>query len=212
MQRSFCRISAIITALLLVMLASGKSSKLVMSWKNPAYTGTKKFHRVLTLGLSDKTVIRADFEDELASELGAFEIEAIPGNAILLRPEGTDFDLDYLKTQIREHKIDAIVVSRLINVEITATYVPGAPYTPPFPYYNSFYGYYGAVYPAVYSPGYLKQEKKARIETNLYATSSTEGELVWTCITDSFNPSGEKKTIEQLVKVIARQMKSEGIL
>ena len=212
MHRSFCRISAIITALLLVMLASGKSSKLVMSWKNPAYTGIKKFHRVLTLGLSDKTLIRADFEDELASELGAFEIEAIPGNAILLRPEGTDFDLDYLKTQIREHKIDAIVVSRLINVEITATYVPGAPYTPPFPYYNSFYGYYGAVYPAVYSPGYLKQEKKARIETNLYATSSTEGELVWTCITDSFNPSGEKKTIEQLVKVVARQMKSEGIL
>jgi len=206
------RMFVIFAVLLVVTLASGKSSKLVMSWKNPAYTGTKKFHRVLTLGLTDKTVIRADFEDELASELKGPEIETIPGNTILLRPEGTNFDLDYLKTQIREHGIEAVAVSRLINVEITSTYVPGAPYTPPFPYYNSFYGYYGAVYPAVYSPGYLKEEKKVRIETNLYAISSTEGELVWTCITDSFNPSGDKKTIEQLVKVVAKQMKSEGVL
>jgi hypothetical protein len=212
MHDSCRRMLVIVFAFMVVTLAAGRSSKLVMSRTNPAYTGTKKFHRVLVLGLSDKTAIRADFEDELASELGAPGIETIPGNAILLRPEGTHFDLDYLKAQVRDHEIEAVVVSRLINVEITATYVPGAPYTPPFPCSDPFYGYYGAVYPAVYSPGYLKQEKKVRIETSLYATSSTEGALVWTCITDSFNPSSERKTIEQLVKVVARQMKSEGML
>jgi len=143
MHDSCRRILVIVVAFLVVTLAAGKSSKLGMSWTNPAYTGTRKCHRVLALGLSDKTVVRADFEDELASELGAPEIEAIPGNTILLRPEGTQVDLDYLKTQIREYGIDAIVVSRLINVEVTATYVPGAPYTPPFPYYSTFYGYYG---------------------------------------------------------------------
>jgi len=97
MQYTFRRILVIIIAFLVVTLASGDSSKLVISRKTPAYTRTKKFHRVLTLGLSDNTVIRADFEDELASELGAPEIEAIPGNAILLRPEGTHFDLYYLR-------------------------------------------------------------------------------------------------------------------
>jgi len=146
------RILIIVTALLTATLAIGDSSKLVLSWKTPAYAGTKKFRRVLALGLSDNTVIRADFEDELASELGAPEMEAIPANAILLRPEGTHFDLDYLKAQILEHRIDAIVVSRLINVEKKASYVPGAPYMPPYPYYNTFYGYYGAIYPVVYSP------------------------------------------------------------
>ena len=211
-MRDWCRrILVIVVASPLVTLASGQSSKLVMSWKNPAYTGTKNFHRVLTLGLSDKIVIRADFEDGLASQLGVSGVEAIPGNTILLRPEGTNFDLDYLKNQVREHGIDAIVVSRLINVEITASYVPGAPYVAPYPYYNSFYGYYGAVYPVVYSPGYLKEEKKVRIETNLYATSSTEGELVWTCISDTFNPSSKKKTIDRLVKVLAQQLKIEGV-
>jgi len=206
------RILIVVTALLTANLAMGDSSRLVLTWKTPAYTGTKKFHRVLALGLSDNTVIRADFEDELASELGAPEIEAIPGNAILLRPEGTHFDLDYLKAQILEHGIDAIVVSRLINVEIKESYVAGTPYMPPYPYYNTFYGYYGAIYPVVYSPGYLKEEKKVRIETNLYAISSNEGELVWTCITDTFNPSSDRRAIERLVKVVAKQLKREGVL
>src|SRR6476660_10028861 len=147
------RILVILILLLAVLSISGKSSKLVTSWKNPAYTVTKKDHRVLALGLSDQTVVRADFEDELASQLGTTEMEAIPGHTILLRPEGTGVDLNYLKTQIREHNIDVVVVSRLIKVENTVTYVPGTPYMPPYPYYGTLYGYYGAVYPVVYSPG-----------------------------------------------------------
>jgi hypothetical protein len=206
------RLLVIVISLLAVVSASGKSSKLVTSWKNAAYSPEKKFHRVLALGLSDKTVIRADFEDALAAQLGTIGLESIPGNAILLRPEGTQFDLNYLRTQIRENRIDAVVVSRLIKVENTVTYIPGNPYYPPYPYYNSFYGYYGTVYPMVYSPGYLKKEKKVRIETNLYAISSEEGELVWTCITDTFNPSNVDKAIDRLVKLVVEQMQSEGIL
>ena len=203
-------ILVIVLGLVASLSASRKSSKAVMSWKNPVYTGTKKFHRVLALGLSDNPVIRADFEDEMASRLPSTEMEMIPGNTILLRPEGAEFDLDYLKTQIREHRIDAVVVSRLVNAENTVTYIPGAPYMPP--YYNTFYGYYGAVYPVVYSPSYLKEEKKVRIETTFYSISSTEDELVWTCITDTFESSHEKKAVEKLVKLVAKQMQSEGVL
>jgi len=54
--------------LLAVALAAAKSSKVVMSWKNPNHTSSKKFQRVLALGLSDKTGIRADFEDALAAQ------------------------------------------------------------------------------------------------------------------------------------------------
>jgi hypothetical protein len=67
-----------------------------------------------------------------------------------------------------------VVVSRLIKVENTVTYVPGAPYVPPYPYYSTFYGYCGTVYPVVYSLGYLKEEKKVRLETSVYAISSDE--------------------------------------
>lgn len=204
-------ILTIVIVLLAVSLATAKSSKLVMSWKNPNYVA-RKFHRVLALGLSDKTGVRANFEDALAEQLAATGMETIPGNSILLRPEGTQFDLNYLKTQVRENQIDAVVVSRLIKVDNTVTYIPGSAYVTPFPYYNTFYGYYGAVYPVVYSPDYLRKEKKVRIETNLYVISSQEGELVWTGVTDTFNPSNVKKAINGLVKLVVKQMQSDEAL
>jgi hypothetical protein len=212
MRHLSCTVLVVLISLLTVTSSSGKSSKLVNSWKSPTHAAANKPHRVLALGLSDKTVVRAEFEDALAKQLAQIGMEAIPGNTILLRPEDTEFDPDYLKTQIREHKIDAVVVARLIHVENTTTYVPGAPYVPPYPYYSSFYGYYGTVYPMVYSPGYLKEEKRVRIETNLYVITSEEGNLVWTCITDTFNPSNMRKSIDRLVKLVVKQMQSDSVI
>ena len=183
-----------------------------MSWKNPTVAQTGKFKRVLALGLSDKTTVRADFEDALAAQLTDVGLESIPGNTILLRPEGTQVDINYVRTQIVENKIDAVIVSRLVKIDHSVTYVPGGPSFAPFPYYNTFYGYYGAVYPVVYTPDYLKEEKKVRIETNLYAVSSGQGELIWTGITDTFNPSNVKKEIGRLVKVLLQQMQEDGAL
>jgi hypothetical protein len=205
------RVLAVTTVLLVAGLATTKSSKLLMSWKNPD-APNRKLHRVLALGLSEKTVIRAAFEDALAGRLSETGVEAIPGNTILLRPEATKLDLNYLSSQIREHNIDAVVVSRLIKVEKNVTYIPGGVYVVPYPYYNTFYGYYGAVYSTVYSPDYLREEKKVRIETNLYVASNAEGELVWTAITDTFNPNNTEKAINGLVKLIVKQMQDEEVL
>ena len=167
-------------------LADGKSTKLVTSWKNPEYSG-QAFHRILVLGMSAKPGVRADFEDALSKLVTREGVEAIPGNTILLRPEGTKLDIDYLKSQVKTFKIDAVIVSRLVKVDKTITYVPGQPYMP-YPYYGSFYGYYGAVYPMVYTPDYLREDTTVRVETNVYAVTSGEGQLVWTGVSDTFNP------------------------
>lgn len=209
MNRKFLAVAVVVVAATLVF---GKSSKLVTSWRNPEYSPEKKFHKVLALGLSDKTQVRADFEDELAAQLASTGLDAIAGNTILLRPSGTKLDLNYLREQIRANQIEAVVVSRLIKVEHSSTYIPGAAYVVPFPYYNTFYGYYGTLYPVVYGPGYLQQEKKVRIETNLYVTSTPDGQLVWTGITDTFNPSDSHKTIQGLVKLVVSKMQQEKVL
>src|SRR5271167_4206848 len=143
--------------LALATFAYGKSTKLVASWKNPEYAG-QRFHRVLVLGMSAKPGVRADFEDALSKLVARDGTEAVPGNTILLRPEGTKLDLNYLKTQVKEFKIDAVIVSRLVKVDKNVTYVPGQPYMMPYPYYGTFYGYYGALYPVVYSPDYLRED------------------------------------------------------
>jgi len=193
-------------------LLFAKSGKLVMSCKLPG-SQTKKIHRVLALGFSSKVEVRADFEDALAAQLANTGVEAVPGNTILLRPAGTQLDLNYLREQIRANQIEAVVVSRLIKVENTVTYISGAPYAVPFPYYNTFYGYYGTLYPVVYSPGYLQKQKKVRVETNLYyVTSATDGRLVWTGVTDTLNPSNVHKAIQELVKLVVTQMQQDEAL
>lgn len=207
------KLLAIAIVLAAATLLFGKSSKLIMSWRNPDYSPTKKFRRVLALGLSNKTEVRADFEDALAAELSSKGYEAVPGHTVLLRPAGTQLDLDYLREQIRANQIEAVVVSRLVKVDDTVTYVPGTAYFAPFPYYNSFYGYYGTLYPVVYSPGYLQKEKKVRVETNLYyVNGAPEGQLVWTGITDTFNPTNVHKAIKGLVNLVVTKMQKEEVL
>jgi hypothetical protein len=191
-------------------LAYGKSTKLIVSWKNPEYSGAR-FHRILVLGMSAKPGVRADFEDELSKLVTRDGVEAIPGNTILLRPEGTHLDLNYLKEQVKTFKIDAVIVSRLVKVDKNITYVPGTPYVP-YPYYGTFYGYYGALYPMVYSPDYLREDTTVRVETNLYAVTSGDGQLIWTGTSDTFNPKSADKVIEGLSKLIVKELQKVSIL
>ena len=190
--------------------ANAKSTKLVASWKNPQYTATK-FHRILVLGMSAKPGTRADFEDALSKLVTSTGVEAVPGNTILLRPEGTQLNLDYLKTQVKTFKIDAVIVSRLVKVDKNVTYIPGGPYLMP-PYYGSFYGYYSNIYPVVYSPDYLRTDTTVRVETNVYAVNSGEGQLLWSGVSDTFNPRSVEKAIDGLAKLIVKELQKDAIL
>ena len=70
----------------------------------------------------------------MAAQIARPGIETIPGNHILLRPDpDVKLDLDYLRGQIRDNHIDAVVVSRLLKVEKKVTYVPTRPTSPHIP-------------------------------------------------------------------------------
>jgi hypothetical protein len=192
-------------------VANAKAVKLLMSWKNPAYSGAPP-RRILVIGMSQNPEIRADFEDDLSSAIAAEGREVIPGNHILFRPDSSDLDPDYLKGQIRDFKIDAVLVSRLVKVEKKTTYYPGHSYAVPYAYYHSFYGYYGTLYRQVYSPDYLRTDTTVRVETNFYSASPTDGELIWTGTSDSFNPKSAQKAIDGVVKLISKELKAQNIL
>jgi hypothetical protein len=205
---------AIILAVLLAASAVGncKNTKLVASVKAPDYV-PQHFKKVLIIGMSDNTEVRLDFEDAMAAALKREGIHAVPGHNILLRPKHAKMDPAYLKAQIKEHQIDAVMVSRLVSETNETTYIPGQAYAMPFPYYNSFYGYYGNVYPVVYTPGYLLHESKVRVETTLYGTSTPEGEFVWTGLSETVDPNPKKaqKAINGLVDVVVKDLEKEGI-
>jgi hypothetical protein len=187
-----------------------KSTKLITKWKNPDYAG-QRFHKILVIGMSNNPATRSDFEDALSLKIARNGIEAVPGNSILLRPDTSNLDLDYLRAQIRENDIDAVVVSRLVKVDKDVTYIPGQNYVAPYGY-RSFYGYYGVAYQQVYTPDYLREDTTVRIETNLYAATPPDGELIWTGTSDTFNPKSAHKVIDAIVKLVVEEMEKEAIL
>lgn len=207
-------LSVFLLALMLLALtvASAKSIKMVTSWLNPKYQG-QTFHKVLVIGVAQDLAVRDDFEDEMAAQIVRPGMQTIPGNQILLRPDPkAKLDLVYLREQIRANQIDAVVVSRLLRIDKKVISVPSTTYVVPFPYYYSFYGYLGAVYPVVYDPGYTQVNTTVAVETNVYATSAPDGELVWTGASDSFNPKSAKKVADDLVKLVPKQMEKDGLL
>jgi len=185
---------------------------MVTSWFNPNYEG-HAFRKVLVIGVTQDLQVRANFEDAMAAQLARPGMQTIPGNQILLRPDPkAKPDLNYLREQIRHYQIDAVVVSRLLKVDKKVTTVPSSTYVAPFPYYYSFYGYLDAVYPVIYDPGYTREDTTVTVETNVYATSKPDGELVWTGISDSFDPKSAKKVADGLVKEVPKQMEKDGLL
>jgi len=202
-----------VLAVVLTVSAIGhcKSTKLVASVTSPTYSG-QHFKKVLVIGMSDNPAVRTDFEEAMSNRLKSAGIHAVPGYNILLRPKSAKMDPDYLKAQIKEHEIDAVLVTRLVGVKNETTYIPGQAYMP-YPYYNSFYGYYSHVYPVVYTPGYLVHDKTVRVETSLYGTSTPEGEFIWTGLSETFNPNPKKidKAIDAVVQVVVEDLQKEKI-
>lgn len=199
----------LLVALVLFAVRSGDAAtKLRMSWKNPNYSG-QRFKQILVIGMSNNLERRADFESALASQITSHGINATAGTDILLRPTAGPLNLEYLREQIAAYRIDGVIVSRLVKT-INKVYVPGEPYF--LPYYSTLFDYYGAVDPIVYSPDYLIKEKTVQVETNVYAVTPPNGELIWTGTSDSFNPGSAHKAINGLVQLVMKELEKVAIL
>jgi len=212
-RRHNLRKRAIFTLAICAALTSAyaKSTKFMFTWTNPNYAGAH-FANILVLGINGKVENRAEFEDQLSAAIARPGIQAIPSYSLLPRPDSTPIDMNQLRDVIRGQNIDAVVASRLIKVSQKVTVIPGQPITP-FPYYyNTFYGYYGAIYPVVYSPDYLQVDKTAQIETNFYSTAKPDGELIWTGTSDTVNPRSPLKAIDAVSKLIVQELEKQKII
>ncbi len=207
MKKKSIFLAAFLASLALLSVAA---PKLEFSWKNPNYTGGT-FKNILVLALNGKAVNRAEFEDELVAAISRPGAQAFPSYEFMPRPDLTPIDTRDLRELVKEQKFDAIVVARLTKKDTKNTYVPGQAYTP-FPYYGTFYGYYGALAPVIYSPGYMETEKEAQVEVNSYSTAKPDGELIWTGTTNTFDAGSVKKVIKDLVKMVTKELEKENII
>ncbi len=207
MRKKSLLLAALLASLALLTVAA---PKLEFTWKNPNYTGGS-FKNILVLALNGKAANRAEFEDELVAAITRPGAKAYPSYEFMPRPDLTPIDMKDMRELVKEQNFDAIVVARLTKKDTKTTYIPGQTYTP-FPYYGTFYGYYGALSPIIYTPGYMETEKQAQVEVNSYSTAKPDGELVWTGTSNTFDVGSVKKIIKDLVKVVSKELEKENII
>jgi hypothetical protein len=58
----------------------------------------------------------------------------------------------------------------------------------------------------------LVKERTVRVETNVYAVTPPDGELIWTGTSDTFNPSSAHKVINGLVQLVVKELEKVAIL
>ena len=69
----------ILAVLSIPVIVAASAPKLLLSWKNPDYSGGTHFTNILVLALNGQAANRAEFEDELVAAMDA-GLSAAAGN------------------------------------------------------------------------------------------------------------------------------------
>jgi hypothetical protein len=196
--------------LVAMALTASAGTKLAFSWRNPEFKGGS-FKNILILAVNGKAARRADFEDRMVTVLARPGVQAVQSYSLIPRPEATPIDPAQLRDVVQGQHFDAILVSRMTKYKKTETYVPGDA-IPLAPELVTFYGYYAAVTPVVYTPGYMQSETKAQIETNLYSTVGEDGQLVWTGTSTIVDPRSPTNAINSVVKLVVDELAKQQVI
>jgi hypothetical protein len=184
------------------LLAAGcASTTLQDQWRDPAWTAGP-FRSFLVVGLGGDPVARRIFEDTMVAKLRASGVSAT--QAYLLIPDGMQASEPQLDAAVAKAGADALMMTRLRGVQtqtqISTTFVPGPLYGP------GWYGYYNAWYPVQQ----ISQYQIATVDTSVFATSGRV--LVWTGVTQTFNPQSVTQEAPGLADVIVKSLAGQGLL
>ena len=180
--------------------ASG-GAQITDSWLDPSVTSVS-FDKVLVIAVTPNESVRRAAEDAMVRS-------AQRGNAVasytLLTSEQLGNNAT-VRSAIQQNNFDGAVTMRLVGKEQQTTWVPGSYPTP----YYSFYGYHTYSYPMAYDPGYLRTDDIVKIETNVY--SIEDDKLIWTGLSESFNPDNVTSLVSGIAEAIAQDMRDKGVM
>jgi hypothetical protein len=199
------RVRAAAAALALLLPLGCASTKLADVWKAPD-PGTPP-RKVLVVAVVPSQTNRRMMEGELAERLQQRGLKAVSISS--LTPEGPPPDRAQVEALVQRDGFDAVIVSRYAGAEDSVEYVPGGPVGNPA--MMGFYGYYGALYPTVYTPGAVIQNETVHVETMLYRAQG-KGELVWSTTSQTFNPTSPYKAIEDISGAVVSRMAKDKVI
>lgn len=198
---------------LLALLAGCASTSLISSWESPDYRGGPMKKLAVFVMVQDEG-LRRFAEDQMVQKIPP-GTRATAGHVLFDKPNA---DKGKVRAALIEAGYDSVLVSRLVTVEKSQTYVPPhthfiptGPYVVASPYYGNFVGYYGQGFAVVQTtPGYTVENTTVVVETVLYKLP--EDKPIWTATTQSLDPRSRPEMVEAISHIVEAELQKKGLI
>ncbi len=192
--------------LILLSLSACRTTNLVESWVDPTYQAPP-LKKILVIGIIKNQKNRYKFEDEFAKLITTESRTGIASYTLLADLEKSGTKENVLKI-IEETGADGVMIVTthgLISMQRTTPgsydYVGGG---------NGMYGYYNSSYAVIYNQGHTITDTLLRIDTKLFNAASEK--IIWSGKTESFNPESAMEVINDLERLVIRDMRKSGVI
>lgn len=194
--------------MLLAWSCGRQTTQLTDSWSEPEYSA-ENLEKFLVVGTSPNRLVRKTFEVAMRDRLNRQpQLEAMASlEAISADEEITDATF---REYFSDKDIDAVLVTRVVDAKEAAKFKEGDKHKQLNPYYNDFFSYYRRMIVKVPEPGTFEYGRMVQLETNVFETG--EGKLIWRALSESYDEGNTEKVIDDLTKLIVKQMKADGII
>lgn len=192
--------------LITLFVCSCSSTKITNSWTAPgAHLYSGEWNKILVVALLKDETNRRKVEDELLLYLNGKGIVSYN----YLNENFNKIDEKKFRNKIKADGFDGAITLRLIDVDKEKVFIPEQHNLYPI-YYQNFSGFYQQGWTSFTTPGYYSMNKTFIVETVVY--SIKEDKIIWSGITESFNPDGLVKMTSEISKLIYKKMLAEGFI
>ena len=198
--------AALVFALSLVSCAS--SDSIVKVYEDAAFEGGP-FNKVLVVGVHEDSNLRRRFENALASEIGEGASDATASLSVM--QASSPIDRDSVLAAVREIDADAVMITRVLDVERSVTVDEGRSTTvaqrrDDIPLADFFrYDYVMYTDPMTVSTVYT-----VILSTDLYNVSDET--RIWSVESSSFEKEDAGDIIESTSRTISMQLRRDGLI
>jgi hypothetical protein len=201
------------TMALFALLAGCAGTALTSSWENPDYRGGP-LKKLAVFVMAKDEGLRRFAEDLMVRKMPA-GTTATAGHVLFDTPEA---DKEKVRAALVRNGYDGVLVSRLVAVDKSQTYVPPhthfiqtGPYVVASPYYGNFVGYYGQGFAMVQTtPGYTVENTTVVVETILYTLP--DDKPIWTGTTRTLDPRSRPEMVEAIAQLVEAELQKKGFI
>ncbi|MEC5386329.1 hypothetical protein VVD49_11390 [Uliginosibacterium sp. H3] len=198
------------------LLSACSSTRLSSEWRQPDDVGPSPQKLAVIAVVKDDSISRL-VEDEAVRRLPP-STHAVSARQLGFTPGA---DIDALRGSLQEAGFDAAVITRLVAIDERELYHPPQTYfidnrplygmAPLYsPYYRDFWRFYPYATSVAVTPAYKTRETRYITETVLYRLPS--GKPIWSAVTETLNPSSTLTLINEVVRLVQKQMNRAGVV